>query len=69
MNPNPRADKTVSRYKFTVYPEGFKKIENSIIERVEKLHSGPALCNLSRTKMASFKIDSRMARLEPDLPN
>jgi hypothetical protein len=54
MNPNPRADKTVSRYKFTVYPEGFKKIENSIIERVEKLHSGPALCNLSRTKMASF---------------
>jgi hypothetical protein len=42
---------------------------NSIIERIEKIHSGPTVCNLSRTKIASFLIDPKRLLLECELPN
>lgn len=68
MNPNPRAGKPVSKYKLTLCAEGLKRMGNSIIELIEKLLSGPAICNLSRTKMASFLIDSKSTFLECELP-
>lgn len=67
MSPGTRVDKTIFEYGLVIITGGSSGIGNSIIERIKKVESGPAICNLSRTKPASFLNDSKETHLECDL--